>query len=63
MMKNQKIRTAAIENNVKLWEIAEHFGISDANFSRKLRKEFSDSDTQKALQIIVDIAAKRREEK
>ena len=40
-MKNVKIREAAKQTGVYLWEIAERFGCNDGNFSRKLRRELA----------------------
>lgn len=56
-MTNEAIREAAKTNGVYLWQIAERLHITDGNFSRKLRREFSDDDRKKILGIIADIAA------
>ena len=55
-MCNEAIRNAAKEKGVKLWEIAQKYGISDGNFSRKLRKELSSQETERILQIITDLS-------
>ena len=54
-MANERIRQAARECGVKLWQVAERWGCNDGNFSRKLRKEFSFCDTQRALKIISEL--------
>ena len=36
---NRDIRRAAAFSGVCLWQIADSLGITDANFSRKLRRE------------------------
>lgn len=51
-MKNLDIRLAATSAGVRLWRIAEALGITDSSFSRKLRKELSDSQKQEILGII-----------
>lgn len=51
-MKNLDIRLAATGAGVRLWQIAEALGITDSSFSRKLRKELSDSQKQEILGII-----------
>ena len=56
-MQNTEIRTAAKENNVPLWRVADMFGVTDSSFSRKLRKEFNAADKKKALDFIEQIAA------
>ncbi len=58
-MKNKRIRDAAKSAGVKLWEIAEVLGITDGNFSRKLRRELSGEEQTQIIGIIREIAAKR----
>ncbi|MFQ9846547.1 MAG: hypothetical protein ACLRXC_06550 [[Clostridium] leptum] len=41
-MKNQDIRQAAKESNIKLWQIADAMNIRDCELSRKLRYELSE---------------------
>lgn len=53
---NQAIRTAAKENGIELWRIANKLGINDGNFSRKLRYELSEGEKQKILEIINELA-------
>lgn len=60
-MRNAEIRDAAKTAGVFLWEIAERFGVSDCNFSRKLRKELPDSERERVLTIIKELAAERQE--
>lgn len=55
-MSNVNIRTEAIKKGVRLWQIAERLGVSDANFSRKLRRELPEEEQQKVLEIIDTIA-------
>ncbi len=54
-MVNEKIRTVAKKNKVRLWQIADRLGISEATITRKLRKEVPDSEKEKILLIISDI--------
>ncbi|WP_407383359.1 hypothetical protein [Ruminococcus sp.] len=56
MQPNKGIRDYAKLNGVKLWQIADRLGITDGNFSRKLRHELSDDDRQKIVDIIDEIA-------
>ncbi len=55
-MENLRIRQAAEDHGVKLWEIAEKLGIADGNFSRKLRRELPNSEQEKILVLIEEIA-------
>lgn len=58
-MKNEKIRTAAKDAGVKLWQIAERVGLTDSNFSRKLRRELPDEECERILRLIDELAAER----
>lgn len=58
-MKNEKIRTAAKDAGVKLWQIAERVGLTDSNFSRKLRRELADEECERILRLIDELAAER----
>ncbi len=56
-MNNVDIREMAEKSNVKLWRIADYLGITDGNFSRKLRKELPEAEKQKIFQIIKELEA------
>ena len=58
-MENKEIRAEAKAAGVKLWEIAERFGMNDGNFSRKLRRELPAEEQRRILAIIDQIAAER----
>lgn len=59
-MKNKAIREYAKSCGVRLWEVAEAYGLSDQNFSRKLRHELPDDEQQKIMRIIDEIHSRRR---
>ena len=50
---------AAREAGVCLWEIGERIGLNDGNFSRKLRRELDDAETERVLTIIREISEGR----
>jgi hypothetical protein len=52
MQANQQIRDEAKTKGIKLWEIAEVYGLSDGNFSRKLRRELPEAEQRKIMDII-----------
>lgn len=54
-MANSEIRRKAKENGVNLWRIADALGITDGNFSRKLRKELSEAEKEQIFKIIDDL--------
>lgn len=55
-MKNARVRVAAMEAGVKLWQVAERLGINDRNLSRKLRRELPEEEQDKILEIIQELA-------
>lgn len=57
MTANQDIKWEAHKHGVKLWQIAEAYGINDGNFSRLLRHELPPEEKAKVSQIIRDLAA------
>ncbi len=60
-MCNKEIRTAAKSAGVRLWQVAVAYGISDGNFSRKLRKELPQEEKEKILAIIDRLAQEKQE--
>ena len=49
---NNDIRGKIEENNIRYWEVAAALGITDGNFSRKLRQELSDEEKEKVFHAI-----------
>ena len=56
MQANQVIREAAKASGIKLWQVAEAYGLNDGNFSRKLRHELPGAEQQKIIGIIERLA-------
>lgn len=59
MEKNLAIKSEARKKGVHLWEIAERIGITDSTFSKRLRRELSDSEQENVLEIIEQIFNER----
>lgn len=57
---NKYIREYARSKGVLLWQIADKLGITDGNFSRKLRREFMPEENEKIMQIIDEISEKQQ---
>ena len=55
-MSNQKIRSEAKKNGVRLWQICEILEISEATMTRKLRHELPAEEKEKILSIIEKLA-------
>lgn len=59
-MSNMEIREAAKGAGVRLWEVAAAYGVSDGNFSRKLRQELPQAEREKILTIIHRLAQEKQ---
>lgn len=57
-MENMKLRRYAMAHGVRMWEIADKFGLSGSWFSVKMRKPLKEDETKKAMQYVDEIAAK-----
>ena len=55
-IENKDIRSLAESKGVKMWQIAERYGLHESNFSRKLRHPLTESDRTKVISIINEIA-------
>ena len=61
MTRNIDIRTEAKAHDVKLWEIADRYGLTDGNFSKKLRHELSAADKKRIREIIRQVKKDREQ--
>ena len=55
-MCNTDLREYAKNHKVKLWKIADSLGITDTNFSKKLRYELSPEKKKEIFAIIDELA-------
>jgi hypothetical protein len=53
---NAEIRRSAAAAGIRLWQLADGLGITDASFSRKLRRELSADEKAKCFQIIENLS-------
>lgn len=56
-MSGAEVKKRILAAGLKIWQVAYVFGVTDGNFSRKLRKDFSEEDTEKVLSIIERLKA------
>lgn len=56
MTGNSDLKQYAKERKVELWRVGERFGLTDVNFSRKLRKPFSPEDSERFKMYVDQIA-------
>jgi len=52
---NQDIREEIEGAGLKMWQVAERYGVNDGNFSRKLRFELPPEEKAKIRAIIAEI--------
>lgn len=55
MLKNKEIRDLIKKNNLKYWQVANRYGLSDGNFSRLLRYTVPDEVKEKILKAIKEL--------
>lgn len=53
--KNLDIRSKAKQEGIRLWEIGNSLGMSDANFSRLLRKELDEATKERIFTSIQEL--------
>lgn len=51
-MSGQDVKAFIKNAGVKLWEVAEVLGMTDGNFSRRLRKPFNDNEVADIKRIV-----------
>lgn len=54
-LRNEGIRELAKSKGILLWQIADKLGITDGNFSRRLRHELTPQEQERILQIIDEL--------
>lgn len=56
---NEELKRYCASRGVRLWEVAEKFGISSCYFSVKMRKKFDDESAAKFRRFVDEIARGR----
>lgn len=56
-MTGAEIKKLIQEAGVKLWQVAERWGCTDGNFSRRLRKPFNADEVERVKGIIAELTA------
>lgn len=59
-MSGSDVRKLILDSGLKLWQIAEWWGgVTDGNFSRRLRKPFNATEVERVKKIIADIKSEQ----
>lgn len=51
-MTGKEVKKLITESGLKCWQVAEAWGLCDSNFSRRLRKPFSEDEVCRLKEII-----------
>lgn len=51
-MSGAEIKRQILAAGLKVWQVAEAYGVADTTFSKYLRKDFSSENAEKVLNII-----------
>lgn len=54
-MTGAEVKNLIISSGLKCWQVAEAWGLCDSNFSRKLRKPFTEDEVGKLKKIISEL--------
>lgn len=54
-MSGSEVKQLVLDSGLKLWQVAEHWGLTDSNFSRRLRKPFDEKEVDRIKAIIANI--------
>lgn len=58
-MQGCEVKEFIQRNDVKLWEVADRLGMNDGNFSRRLRKPFTNAEFKHIEKLVEKICAER----
>lgn len=58
-MSGQEIKAIILKSGVKCWQVAAELGMTDGNFSRRLRKPFSEAEVAEIKAIIERLGAEK----
>ena len=54
-----EVRQYILDNGILLWKVADKLGMSDGNFSRKLRHNFSEEDYNKIVSAVDELSKEK----
>lgn len=57
-MTGAEVREMIIHAGLRLWQVADKLGMSDGNFSRRLRFDFNESEVEQVKKIIDELKTK-----
>ncbi len=57
-MSGAEIKAYILEQGVRLWQVAQKLNMNDGNFSRRLRKDFTDDEVKQIKTIVKELKQK-----
>lgn len=54
-MSGAEIKRQILAAGLKVWQVAEAYGVADTTFSKYLRKDFSSENAEKVINIINEL--------
>lgn len=59
-MQGAEVKQIILDNGLMLWQVAKAYGVADTTFSKYLRGEFNEADTQKILSIVQELTKAKK---
>ena len=59
-MSGQEIKALILSSGLRCWQVADELGMTDGNFSRRLRKPFDEQAVQKVKAAIAKLTAAKQ---
>ena len=59
-MSGQEIKALILSSGLRCWQVADELGMTDGNFSRRLRKPFDEQAVQKVKAAIAKLKAEKQ---
>ncbi len=59
-MNGVDVKKLILDSGVKLWQVATRWGVTDSNFSRRLRKPFNEEDVKRVKGIVAELITEQQ---
>lgn len=59
-MNGADVKRLILDSGVKLWQVAARWGLTDSNFSRRLRRPFNEEDVKRVKGIVAELITEQQ---
>ncbi len=59
-MNGADVKKLILDSGVKLWQVAVRWGLTDSNFSRRLRRPFNEKDVKRVKDIVAELITEQQ---